>query len=63
MSVKTLLAERDGYPPQSPEWTICNRTAWRLHLFETGGLLSDTAPPPADFGPHSLNPEMMMAAE
>lgn len=44
------LAARDACRPGSAEWLIHNRTAWRLYLHETGGLLSDTTPPPSDFG-------------
>lgn len=48
------LTARDTCRPGSYEWDIHNITAWRLFIYETGGLLSDTTPPPADFGPAYL---------
>lgn len=54
MTAATILAERDTHRPGSYEWAYLNRTAWRVHLDEQGGLLSDTTPPPADFGPAYL---------
>ncbi len=58
-----MLAERDACRPGSDEWEILNLSAWRIHIHELGGLLSDTTPPPADFGPHYLEPQMGIAAE
>lgn len=48
------LTARDCYRRDSAEWDIHNRTAWRLWISATGGLLTDTRPPPADFGPAYL---------
>ncbi len=58
-----MLAERDACRPGSLDWQWRNETAWRFHMLDHGGLLSDTTPPPADFGPHYLEPQMGIAAE
>lgn len=65
MTVQTLLTERDSYPPQSPEWIICNRTAWKMqmHADNVPPCEWDDAPPPADFGPNYLKPLYGIAAE
>ncbi len=53
-SVIRQLTARDNCRPDSAEWEIHNRTAWRLFISATGGLLTDLTPPPADFGPAYL---------
>lgn len=61
--VQAMLTDRDTFRPDSLEWQWRNITAWRVYLHEQGGLLSDTTPPPADFGLAYLEPQHGIAAE
>lgn len=58
-----MLVERDTFRPGSADWIWRNAVAWRFYMIAVTGCLVGHDAPPADFGPHYLNPEMMMAAE
>ena len=50
-----LLKEREAFRPGSDEWDWRTRAAWRIWRSYTGHLLTDKAPPPADFGLGYIN--------
>ena len=49
-----LLKEREAFRPGSDDWDWRTRAAWRIWRSNTGHLLTDKTPPPADFGPAYL---------
>ena len=52
--VARFLIDREQYRPGGLDWQALTRAAWRVYLHHSGGLLTDTTPPPADFGPQYL---------